>query len=252
LAEKTDETLLYAALELRQSVEAFVYEKLWVYRERLPSSLKRTWQPPQAFKVLAELEPGAETSTTVSFARQEQDGVAAPGPYKLLGRDLRPDIRWLTKTWNKLGSLLHAENPFAAQRRSDPAQMRAFLESVACDLEPFVTTRFTSAIANLVSFECSFCGHGVVANLAGVKARGIATCLNSECEARFEAVVEGEEVCFRPEASEVQCAKCGYTMSIPTDPIAIGYRFSCSSCRTEFEVTRRSWGFETVGGSETE
>ena len=60
----TDE-LRYVALELRRCIEAVVYEKLWVYRDRFPAEVARRWQPPQAFRALLVMEPNAEHTKIV-------------------------------------------------------------------------------------------------------------------------------------------------------------------------------------------
>ena len=90
LAQAKDEILRYAILEVRRCLEAVAYEKLWIYRERLPAEIARKWQPPQAFKALIAIEPNAGRTSNIRLAKQKGLGVpAAEGSYKQLGVDLR-------------------------------------------------------------------------------------------------------------------------------------------------------------------
>lgn len=113
LAKQDDGSLRYAALELRRCIEAIVYQKLKVYGTLLPEGSVHQWQPPQAFDALIALEPGAEETYTYAIAPESEFGKITQGPYRAFGVDERPRGKWIKKTWNKLGSHLHAEWPFS-------------------------------------------------------------------------------------------------------------------------------------------
>lgn len=243
LGKTDDELLRYAALELRRCLEAVVYEKLAAYRTRLPAEIARTWQPPQAFKALAQLEPGAQHSATISVAPESEPGVRS-GSFRLLGRDLRPDPAWLTKTWNKLGSYLHASSPFARHGRSDDTEARSFLEKVAQELHSFVDRSFTSTLAAVASFDCAECGNTIVANAEGARERGLVTCLNPQCEARYRAVADGDELFFHLCTSSTTCPECKAEITLGESHMKIGYEFSCPSCQVKYRFVHQSWQFE--------
>ena len=148
--------LRYVALELRRCIEAVVYEKLWVYRDRLPVEVARRWQPPQAFRALLLMEPNAEHTKIVRIGKQIAQGIPSSAPFHTLGTDHRFTSAWLNKTYNKLGSLVHASWPFAKNPAQNAIEAAGeFLQQVATDLEPFVRQSFTSTLAVVVDFKCS-------------------------------------------------------------------------------------------------
>src|ERR1035438_5057609 len=74
LAKEDDDSLRYAALELRRCIEAIVYEKLRVYGDLLPEGSVHQWQPPRAFDALIAIEPDAEATFTFAVAPQAEPG----------------------------------------------------------------------------------------------------------------------------------------------------------------------------------
>lgn len=222
--------LRHAALELRRSIEVVVDQKLAIYQDRLPATARR-WQPPQAFKALIAIEPEAAHTTKVGWAWEKEKGVPSSGPFHLLGVDRRPDVGWLSKTYNKLGNLLHAELPFGpASLSSKPAEAREFLESTASALEPFVEASLTHNFALTVTFTCIVCNSPVIASQEGVQKNRFATCLNPECEARYQ-VEEGEDgFLFTVEQSRAQCPACKEGIDIPDCKVRVGHEVVCPSC----------------------
>ena len=173
LSSSCELDLRYAALELRRCIEAIVYEKLWAYRDRFPPDVARKWQPPQAFRALLVMEPDAEQTSVIRYARETEAGQKSPGPYRVLGTDYRFSSTWLIKTYNKLGSVLHASWPFSKNTSVNPVtNCREFLEKVYAELTPYVEKTFTSTIAVTVSFVCEECDTTVKANAKGLRSAG--------------------------------------------------------------------------------
>lgn len=247
LSRNDDELLRYAALELRRCLEAVVYEKLWAYRDRVPADVAHTWQPPQAFRALLLMEPDAEDTSTICVAPEKQPGVPPAGPYRTLGVDHRPRSGWLNKTYNKLGALLHAQWPFARHsKRADPKDVRAYLQRVGSELEPFVHRSLTVTLATVIDFQCSVCGTTVRANALGIDRAGEVTCLNPGCGSRFFAVREDDDFTFHLDASTAACPDCKQEIALPAQKLVFGYQFSCAACGCEFKVVDQIWQFQKV------
>lgn len=247
LSRGDEDSIRYAALELRRCLEAVVYEKLWAYRNRIPVEVARRWQPPQAFKALLLMEPDADQTFTVAVAKEHKPGVMAQGPRTTLGTDLRPQTSWLRKTHNKIGSFLHAKSPFELRDgQSDESramQLREFFEKTIPEVEPFVLRDLTFTLAMEVSFICSVCGTEIKANARGIEQTREVTCLNPECECRFFAVKAGDDFTFYLDASTAPCPECKAEIQLPTQQLREGYQFSCSSCACKFELTSPKWEF---------
>lgn len=243
LLDKNDDKLLrYAVLELRRCIEAIVYEKLWAYRDRIPPEAARRWQPPQAFKALLLMEPDAALTAIIRIAEQEHIGKQADGQYDTLGIDKRPNTGWLNKTYNKIGSFLHASWPFSQTSSNiETGEMRSYLTKVASDIEPFVKNSFTCTLAMLVTFECSVCGLRIKANAAGVEQAGEVTCINPDCGCRYFVTKEGESFLFSLDDYSANCPECQMTIKLPKHKLHIGYEFACSNCKTQCEIYEQIW-----------
>lgn len=250
LAQSQNEILRYAILEVRRCLEAVVYEKLWAYKDRLPAEIAKKWQPPQAFKALIAIEPDAGRTSIIRIAEETEFGVAAEGPYKQLGVDFRPDVKWLTKTYNKLGQFLHAEFPFAtASIFADPDKVRTELREVVEKIRPFVEKTFTWAVAEIISFECVACKELVLANKKGVDATGYATCHNHGCGVRYLVKgKQGEDFDLEPESCSIVCPECGGQILFPAHKLSADYEFSCSGCHCRYRVAHE-WVYKKIMGA---
>ena len=60
LPSNSEETLRYAALELRQCLECLIYERAWCYKSVLSNDDLKEWQPSRLIKRLLEIAPYAD------------------------------------------------------------------------------------------------------------------------------------------------------------------------------------------------
>lgn len=237
--------LRYAALELRRCIEAVVYEKLLAYQGRFPPEVARKWQPPQAFRALLLMEPDAEQTSVIRYARETEFGKKVAEPYQTLGTDLRFSSKWLNNTYNKLGSVLHASWPFAKKQSVSPlSDCKGFLEKTSDELTPYVKKTFTATFAETVSFVCAECGTTVKANANGLRSTGEITCLNPECGCRYTVSIADDQYTFSLEALDAECPRCNQHIKIPEKRIALGYEFTCTGCGGKYSISGQSWSFD--------
>jgi hypothetical protein len=240
LAEPKDEGLRYVALDLRRCIEAVVYEKLEAYRKWISEKLARTWQPPQAFRALLEIDPGGENDSVIAVALQDRVDGPPITPLKAIGTDRRPSVKWLTETWNSLGADLHAGWPYS--RKSKRGNRRDFYERVLAELEPFVSSHFTAAMTNVIEFKCSECGETVVISPQGLNTAGHATCLH--CWLRYSHQEENGESRFFLEDPSIECPECKKAIYVPVAQLRDGYEFECRHCETRLRAVIETWGFQ--------
>jgi hypothetical protein len=242
LAQGKDELFRYVALELRRCIEALVYEKLEAYRKWISEKLARTWQPPQAFKALLEIDPGGQDDGAFAVAAQEQLDGPPKMPFRVIGTDRRPRVKWLTDTWNKLGSDLHANWPYS--RKTERGDSREFYERVLSELEPFLANHFTAAMTNTIDFKCSECGQTVVISQEGLKLAGHATCLN--CWLRYSHREQDGAPYFFLEEPSIECVECHKQIYVPSAELKDGYEFQCRNCNTQFRAVVDRWGVQRL------
>ncbi len=251
-----DDRLIYAALELRLCLEDIVYSKLKTYASRLPASVKKKWQPPQALKALLQLEPNADEDFTLRMARETELGV--PGEkWQHMGTHRTVKYKWVQKHYNKLGSYLHEDQPFVTPRLPYPVRlekMRAALSRMLEELGPVVASSMDAGLAINVEFDCLACGQKVVCNDDGLQESGKAICLDPDCGAEHEAerTEDGEEWIVKIPETRVVCQNCREAMYIQNRLIRIGQVIKCSNCESKY---RLGWAYSPIaekgGGEET-
>ena len=246
LQKQDSDSFRYAALELRRCIEAIVYEKLERYGALLPEDSVYQWQPPQAFDALIAVEPWAEETVSYAIANEKEFGKMAEGPYHLMGVDERPKGKWIKKTWNKLGSYLHAEWPFSHTHKPETSA-RQFLEKTLLSLEPLVRSSFSAMMAQTITFDCD-CGKAVKVMMKAVESSRMAVCLT--CGMHYRAEKTGEEFSFIPDISPFNC-DCGKATYVPPQRVKIGYQFSCRSCNQMFQIVGVEWKFAAITNDST-
>jgi hypothetical protein len=238
LAKEDEDSLRYAALELRRCIEAIVYEKLRVYGDLLPEDSVHQWQPPQAFDALIAVEPDAEATFTFAVAPQTEPGKMPEAPFKVIGVDQRPKGRWIKKTWHKLGFYLHADWPFADDKPKSSS--RPFFVKTMNELEPMVSSRFSGMMAMTIDFPCSSCGRTVKVMEKSVENTRRAVCLT--CGMPYCAEKTNGNFTFFAEEPPFKC-DCGTATFVPSKQLKVGYGFSCRGCKRTFEIVGADWKY---------
>jgi hypothetical protein len=247
LLDKQDESQqMYAALELRRCIESVVYQKLQVYGAVLPEDSVYKWQAAHAFDALIEIEPDAEESFTMAVGLQEAPDKPSAGLLKVIGTDHRPNNRWVKKTWQKLGSYLHAEWPFAKSTRPS-VPPRNFLIKTFAELAPPVNSSFSFAAWNVIEFDCSCCGAVAKVIDKVVESTRRATCFS--CDLRYRAEKDEEGFKFYPDANPFTC-ECGAENFVAPHRVKIGYSFPCRACKRVFEIVRSDWHYTVAAGAQ--
>jgi len=242
LNRNDDGLLRYVALELRRCLEAVVYEKLWAHKDWIPADVALRWQPPQAFEALLSIEPDSDESATVAVAPRMTAGVIAPrDSFKALGVGHPPRSAWLKKTWHKLGSLLHAQWPFAQRSERPSNRGREYLEEILREPEQFVQSDITFTLANVVRFQCCEYKNTVMVNALALENGNETRCLRCNC--KFLAVREGNDFSFHADIAHFPCLGCGQTIDLPSHKLAAGSQFSCPACSRRFELAGQVWQF---------
>jgi hypothetical protein len=72
LKSDENENLVYAALELRMSMEAVIYNQAGLYKSELPENVMEIWQPKKLLEVLLEIDPNCDVSSTIAFGVQKK------------------------------------------------------------------------------------------------------------------------------------------------------------------------------------
>lgn len=241
LAQNDDTVLRYVCLELRFCIEATAYNKLQLYRNRVPKKLFKKWQPPQLFKALIQLEPHAGENFKLAVSLGESSN-----NFTLLGENVTFDYRWLNKTYNKLGSFLHI--PFEDTQKSIllTTELRKDLTGIIEKLDPIVESDIDAApMAQCSAFNCKICGEQVWSSITVLENTEEVQCLN--CDAEYSVLKDAEsKFKFRLQAISFKCESCEKIIKIECRHLDFGYQFQCESCGTEYQIAAQKWIYEKI------
>lgn len=233
LAQGDDHSLRYAALELRMTLEAGVYDRLHDYRRDLPKSVYETWQTPRVLRLLLEIDPEADQPSTVRFIRQAD--VSGQSVASATFSETPIDNATLKGNYAALGSYLHMQTIKQIEKDggSDLVKLRQRCEALVKVLDPMVTPLKSTFIgARFSHCACARCGADMRKRL-GTDLTGELTAVCQECEAPYRVSVDasGQNV-WAAVKYGAPCSHegCGAEHGIFPDELKEGYRWTCELC----------------------
>ncbi len=244
IEENTDDSLVYAALELRQCIEAIVYEKLKGYKKYVPGVVFSKWQPHHALKTLLYFEPDAEESAILRVAPESSPGVRS-GPFETIGFHRALSVAWLSKNYNKLGSYLHVQREKSTHSKTK--ELSEYLSQVHTKLTEIAKNTIISiAIAERIEFKCVACKKNTLANAQSVDKSGQAICIHPECAALHTITRENDHWKIKLVGARFVCSNCKTENSVPLTDIHIGMTCKCVECHEEHVIVDQSWRIQTM------
>ena len=242
----TAENLTLAALFLRLAMEAMTYKTLEGYANRVPASVVKTWQPPQAVRALIQFEPDANQDFTIAISEGEVPDLTKTDDvvWHLVAKHKALTSKWLGRHYNKVGRLLHAPQddgqPFVAQE-SDTI----YLLKVLAELNEALKNQVVGVLFPIVSFQCSVCGSTVGRNADELRAGKRAVCLQSDCGAEFAAIKPvGEEIMMTLIQEQPPCTVCGQPMPVRPRRLSIGAEIVCPACGKSHVIMGHNWRYD--------
>lgn len=245
LAEGTDATVTYAALEARLALEKVCYDRLRQRHDYISHAQLRKWQPGAVVnKLMADVDQHVTVTRTLSISKNPAMPGVSPKEEKEwieVGTEVGFDANQIAKMWQALANLaLHVRLPRNKDDHiadyGDTAQIRAKVEEVIVELERLSKGSMTfSGIGEEVSFTCS-CGEKNRRRAALLRDNQEIFCINPECKYTWKAHKEGDEFTFESVTFPVDCEKCDAENHMPhrfffnMKPDEMG-SFSCRECR---------------------
>jgi hypothetical protein len=227
LAEDTDASATYAALEARLALEKVCYDRLrqrhdYISHEQL--NYLRRWQPGAVVTTLMEqVDPHVADTMTLSIGKSPAGSGVKPeeDEYVEVGTQIGFNAKRVAKLWNALARLaLHAKLPENIDEQipdyGDRAQIRAKVEETLAELERISKgTMAFSGFGEEVSFECESC-HAKNKRRAALLHGGESVfCINPDCKESWAVEKQGRDIWFSRQTATVACQKCGQVERLP-------------------------------------
>ncbi len=240
MAEGSDSSLTYAALESRLAIERVCYERLKVAHDYISADDLRTWKPRYVVQTLMEIvDPGIASEWRLEMQ-------SATGEYNEIGTQKGFDPKRLSQLWQAVGSFLHSKMPRSRSESiahySPADKIRSKLEEVLQELDRIGQGTMIAASAfKVISFECN-CGQSNKRSVHGLSDEAVINCISEGCKEQFVVEKIDDDFYFNPKTLPVTCRKCGHVRPF-------GYRelvelpkgghgtFDCSECGIRNVVT---------------
>ncbi len=244
LAEDTDASVTYAALEARLALEKVVYDRLRQRHDYISHDQLRKWQPGAVVNTLiAEVDQHLGATMIFSIGTSPAGSGVKPEDeeYVELGTEIGFDPKRIAKMWNALAKLaLHVRLPEHRDDHipdyGDKAQIRAKVEQAVTELERLAKGTMTfSGLGEEVSFVCS-CGEKNRRRAGLLRDGQHVHCINPECKFTWKAVKQGGGFGFESVTVPVNCEKCKAANHMPWRVFLdmkhdqVG-SFSCHACQ---------------------
>lgn len=251
-----DETRLkFAALELRMAIEAVTYERAQSYREEIPQSEYRTWQPKKVMQVLVDIEPSADKGSSIAFALEEVPGVAAK-EMTSLGAEKVFSLRAIKEHYDALGSYLHIPTVRQLEESGGPdlPKLRKRCLAIIELLDDVLSSPIFNINFGMFSFIACMnpdCRKPVRTRLpAGQDALAV-DCL--ECGMGYELSVAADGQCtWRPVLEEIPCPgpSCEVVFKVSPGKLKPGGRLACHKCKGRFVIGRALFSIESSAATD--
>ena len=229
----------YAALELRMSLEALIYERGRHYQAELPSKSLAVWQPRRLLNMLLELDPYADKSPTLSFGLEEEYGKPAK-EMKLLGTDRILSLPEIKKYYDKLGSYLHTQTieQVAQNKGPKPEGMAKRCNEVIMILEEvFSSPVFNTDFKATSTLQCANCGVSIVRRAPPKNETLIVNCI--ECPATYDMFLKDDgSIEWVSRTKKVKCANqsCDNLFDLYEKEVHVGTSWACPKCNSKNEI----------------
>jgi hypothetical protein len=231
LSKGDDDTLVYACLELRKSLEAYAYDLLSRHVSEAPFRLvQRVWQADKVLKELLAIDPRSSSNSTLHMqptpVTETEIDVAtleAREPWLKIGEDRKLPVDDVRKYYHALGRFLHVPTVTA----TPPEKVRSKAEEIRDQLTELLAPGRISFKPPIVTyeFEC-LCHSPIVRRKTSLDQNGyILECSN--CGQRFNVIREQDDYITVPLAFSWECPKCSQTRSVPQSEARDGESVTC-------------------------
>lgn len=254
LAEDSDASVTYAALEARLALERVVYDRLRQRHDYISHAQLRKWQPGGVIKqLITDVDANVSQTMSLHIGGPASERNTEDDDYIEVGTEVGFDAKRIERMWNALAKLaLHVRLPKnsddAIPDYGDRMEIKAKVEEVLAELERLSKGTMTfSGIGVTVSFPCE-CGETNKRRAELLEHGQIVHCINPDCRWSWTAHKVGNEFRFESLSADFTCQGCGVAQHLPWRAFfTMRYderaSFLCSECGYKNFVI---WGLKQV------
>lgn len=232
IAKGDDDSLRYAAQELRFCIEEIVYDKARAYAHSLSRKDLGTWHPRTLMRILEECDPNAGEGYVLAFRTERSDD-----PARVIGKHQALPQKVLNDHYTKLGKYVHAPPPDGSPRPA-ATQIREFLETVVRRIEPAALNTLQCGLVETASLECLRCQKVVARSVHELRKKPVLQCHHEGCGAIYDwKEIDGQSE-FKIRRVTAKCHGCGIDFLFDEHLLEDGVTVSCCGCRKRYLINR--------------
>lgn len=239
LSSDDDARVPYAALELREAMEALTYERALAYEEEIPPEHYETWQPKKVLAFLLEIDPMADKGPLIKIGVEKEFG-KPPDEMVTFGKETPLSLPDLKKHYDALGSYLHLPTwkKLGEGEGHDLAKLRNRCAAIAKKLDEVLASPvFNVTLGSFASAPCGRCKETIRKRVPpGVEAVE-ARCFG--CGAGYVVSSESNgQVSWKAMQHEVGCPSdgCEEKAFIWADEMKYGTTWTCKGCGQKLAI----------------
>jgi hypothetical protein len=233
--------LRYAALDLRMAMEALTYDRAQAFAAEIPPQEYETWQPKKLLQVLLEIEPLADTNSTLRIGEESVPGQLA-SEVRPLGSETILNLQALKKHYDALGSYLHM--PTLKQLKTgndvDLTKLRDRCKKIVCDVEAaLASTVYNITFGMFATYACDVCGKPIRKRLPTSGVPVEAQCFEPGCVGIYRVTpLEGKKAEWHPLQHDIDCPTedCDYSQTVWARQIVLGAAWKCPKCEVRWAI----------------
>lgn len=245
LAEDTEASVTYAALEARLAIEKVVYDRLRQRHDYISHEQLKAWTPGNVVqRLLLDVDDNMTRGFVLSMSRKPHVPGTKPEEedWVEIGTEVGFDAKKIAGMWQALaGSALHVRIPKSKDDDippyGDKAKIKAKVVQVVSELERLSKGTLTSSgvpVGGEVSFVCT-CGEKNKRRANLLQAGQHVYCINPKCDETWRVVKEGDETGFENVLIDVPCKHCDHVAHVPWRMVTkMKYdemvRYPCGKC----------------------
>lgn len=250
VVEGTEQSLTYAALECRLTIELICYERLLASYDYISYKDLKSWTPRHVVQqIVEEANEHASTEFTISISDTPTEEENAPKTrqdfekfnYAEIGTQSGFSIKKLGILWQALSKIaLHINMPKEKSEKlkvySDTKKLKEKIQETINELRKIGEGNIIcSGFEKSYSFACISCGIALKRTASLLKNKQVVNCLSPTCDESYEIHKEEEKILYSRRITNVSCDSCAKENQIATGileklSIRKPLNISCNNC----------------------
>jgi hypothetical protein len=259
LKQDTEQSLTYAALECRLTLEYLCYERFKLYFSYLSENDLKNWQPKHIIKQISdEIDENVSEEFSISISAEKIDGRSPETKeefeslkYTPLGTQSELNFNTLHKLWNGLSNVaLHIPVPKISSADLNIYGDQDKIKKKVSDVVSFLSGMkgnllMSGTFGEEYSFNCLMCDTKIKRPVRNLQHQTVVSCINPKCKESYviQKNINDEFEVIRS-TIKFSCEGCNEDIEVPIrffQDLRFNQKLNiqCAKCNTLSEVIMR-------------